>query len=337
LEKKKLLIIDGNGLAYRCLYTHGDLGFRENEGEQWLKKESKFIYTGMTYGFLVSLIMMNKEIEPDSIVIAWDGGSKYRQDLYPGYKSKRKEKRKEEKKKHEKLIKDQVVKKDPNFKPPHNVNRELDQVRELIHYTGLQQFRKQHEEADDIIGTLVKKFHKEYSITIASNDHDFLQLLNYDDIRIFRSTGFKKEFIYKKNFIKKHGILPKYYPNVLAIGGDSTDEYPGVKGVSTETAFEIVKKYGPELEKILEKARSGKITEARGVGRLISEQKDMAILCKKLAKIKTDVELLEEKSKFDENSLINIFKKYKFHSLLFDDKMSEIKKFKEVLKLKVGE
>ena len=337
MDKPNLLIIDGNGLAYRCLYTHGDLGYRENTVEQWIKEESKFIYTGMAYGFLVSLLMMIKEFNPNCVAIAWDGGSKYRQDLYPGYKSKRKEKRKEEDKKSHKLIKQQEIKQDPNYKPPHNIHKELDQVRELIHYTGIQQFRKRHEEADDIIGTLVRKFHKEYAVIIASNDHDFLQLLNYEDIKIFRSTGFKKEIIKKENFVKKHKILPKYYPNVLAIGGDSTDEYPGVKGVSVDTAFEIVRKYGPELEKIIEKAVNGKITEARGVGRLISEQKDMAILCQKLAKIKTNVSLEEEKSKYDEDGLVAIFKRYKFHSLLFADKMKEITDLKNISKLKIKE
>ncbi len=328
------MIIDGNGLAYRCLYSHGGykthtqpLGFYNEQG--------KYIHTGLTYGFVISLLMMIKEIKPYSIVIAWDAGSKYRQDLYPGYKSKRKKKRIEEKKVSLQIIEKEQIKHDPNYKPPHNIPKELDQIRELIHHTGIQQFRKRDEEADDLIGSLVRKFHKEYAITIASNDHDFLQLLNYEDINIFKSIGNKKEFITKKDFVRKYKILPKYYPNVLAIGGDSTDEYPGVKGISVETAFEIVKQYGPELEKILEKASNGKIESRQG--KLLVEQKDMAILCQKLAKIKTKVPLWSEKTEFSESNLVNIFKKYKFHSLLFTDRMKEIKDLMKLSKIELQE
>lgn len=320
-KKQTLLLVDGNSLAHRCIYAHKDLGF-------WAD-EKLFVYTGMAYGFLKSMEMMNKKLNPDAVIVVWDGGHAFRTAIYPQYKQRRRESRLREREDIKKLVKDQKAEamKDPTAKPqkpPHDFRKEIRDLWSIMRHLGIQQYHTINEEADDLIGTLCYKLRDTYRIIISSNDYDFQQLL-HDDMILYRSgsNGKQPEYITEASFRKQYGFHPKFYVNVLAIGGDATDEYPGISGISEETAFELVAKYGPKLEKIISKAEAGEITNTRATN-LINEKKDDARLCKKLAKIRIEAPLTPKPALFDIEKLKNDFKALRFHSLLYADDLAKI-------------
>ena len=313
-KNENILIIDGNGLAYKCLHAHQTLGF--------INENKEFIYTGIPYGFLTNLLFLNKEFKPDKLCIVWDGKPKRRELFYPNYKKRRKEKRKEQIEKNK--ILDQENKNNPNYKPQHNVKNELGYLFSILKNTGIIQYYHPEEEADDIIGTLSKKLSKTDKVCIISNDHDFYQLLN-NNVQIFRSIGPKKEIITNEKFKQEYGFDPKFYVNVLALGDDKTDEYHGIRGISEESAIMLIKEFGPELEKIYNKSLSNLLPTR--YNNLIKEKFDQAKLCRKLAKIITKIDNIENMTKdtyLNIDELKNQFKEFRFHSLLFDDKFNSI-------------
>jgi 5'-3' exonuclease len=321
-KKETVLIIDANSLAHRCVYAHKDLGYRNKEGN--------FIYTGLAYGFITNLIMLNEKFAPKSIIIVWDGGCGYRRKLFPGYKLKRHTMKDAQRAKN---IIDSDAALISKEKPPHMFAQEVSQLKDILRYMPARQCILPGEEADDLIGYLTKKVSKlkKYETIICSNDYDFMQLLQYDNTKLFRSYGGKEEMITRKSFMKEYGIEPKYYANVLAIGGDATDEYKGVVGISEKTAFEIVKKFGPMLRDILNNtatSNSKGFSMSKAHASKITNQREQMILCKKLAKIRT--ELPEDKIMYS-SSVLNLEKlkkelsKNKFHSFTFDEKLDSIK------------
>jgi DNA polymerase-1 len=293
MSRPTVILIDANNLAHRCMHAYKDLGFTE---------KNEFEFTGLCYGFVVNLMFLNKEFQPDHMIIVWDGGSDYRRSIYPQYKMKRKNRKKLD---------------------TFDYKKEMGKLHEVVHSLGIQTIWTPKEEADDVIGTLCKKLHDEYDITIYSNDHDFMQLLKFRGVTLYRSYGHNSEHVTKRDFVNKYGFQPRYYPNVLAIGGDKTDEYPGVKGISEETAVKLVAQFGPKIRHIYANIASGALT-----GRTVEplqRNRFMLFMCKKLAMIKTNVQLVEKESTFDEKVLKELFLRLRFHSLLFDKRFLEIK------------
>lgn len=310
---KTVLLIEGNGAAHRSLYSHKHLKYTDEKGFQH--------YTGMQYGVLSSLMYLNNEFDPEHMMIVWDSNSSRRINLFDGYKKKRIEKRNIEQKEIKKELK-----KNPKTLY-HNFQKEAIETRKIISMIGIQQFRTPNEEADDVIATLVEKLKKNYNIIIISNDHDFIQLLDGSNVSIYKQAVNKKEIITYDFIKKKLGFKPKYYSNVLALGGDQSDEYPGVKGISPEKAEEIVRKYGPGLELILSKAKNNEL-EGR-YNDLINSNIEMIKLCKKLSTLIKNVEIKELESEWDENGLKEIFNQLRFHSMKYDDKFNEVKRLRK--------
>lgn len=289
MEKKTILIIDGNGLARKCMYVYRDLKVRQGD---------VLHYTGTIYGFFTNTLALYTKFKPDQVVIAWDGGSEYRKNLYSGYKKKRK-------------IHQQKEQADRDFLS------ELIELQGILKNTGLKMFRTKGEEGDDIIGTFCKKYRKKYKIIIASNDYDMLQLLKYNGVRILMSNLRDINIYTRKKFITEYGFHPKFYPNVLAIGGDRTDEYPGIRGISEKSAISLVAEYGPDIDSIFKNTpkdnRQGKLL-------CKTESRELVNLFLKLAIIRCGVVLSNEGGVFNRKLLESKFKEYKFHSLLFNDR-----------------
>lgn len=316
-KRKTFLIIDGNNLAHRCMYAYRDLKIVD-------KKTKEVTYTGLPYGFIVNLIFMNNKFHPDKMAIVWDGGIDRRRAIFPEYKMKRRKKQAAEDKNISDMKSAGVETRD--------YHTEMEALRVFARFLGVQQFLTPKEEADDVIGTLTKKYAETENIIIASNDHDFQQLLQYRGVKIFKAYGNKNEIITRKIFEQMYGFNPKFFPNVLAIGGDKSDEYIGIRGISEETAFNLVRDFGPTLTKVRKAAKSSKVP-AR-VSKLLDTKFDDAILCKKLSKIVTDVKLESFRTCEQRLDLLkDMFKNYKYHSLLFPEKLTEIQKLahKEIM------
>jgi 5'-3' exonuclease len=189
---------------------------------------SKGIPTNAVNGLLKHLIAAIDYAKPTHVVCCWDMGSKtYRNDLFRDYKANRPEAPIE-------LI--------PQFDLAKTVVEALD-----IPNLGIEGF-----EADDCIGTLTKNFESEMKISILTGDKDILQLLNENvDVMIFqKGIGNYKHFT-KQSFMEEFEIEPHMLIDVKALMGDSSDNYPGVKGIGEKTAYKLINQYR-SIDRLLE-------------------------------------------------------------------------------------
>ena len=150
-------------------------------------------------------------------------------------------------------------------------------------------------EADDLIATYSKQITKLGSdVTIVSSDKDLMQLHD------------KKVRIYDPKVI-----------DVQSLAGDSSDNVPGVPGIGVKTAAELINKFG-SLEELLKNAETIKQNKRRET---IIENKDKALISKKLVTLKKDVPVKNKLDDFllkeiDKKKLFNFLRDMEFNRLL---------------------
>jgi DNA polymerase-1 len=116
---------------------------------------------------------------------------------------------------------------------------------------------------------------------------------------------------------EKFGVTPDKVIDVQSLAGDSSDNIPGVPGIGVKTAAELINEFG-SLSNLLEKAETIKQTKRR---QTILENKDKALLSKKLVSLKLDVPVKSklnefEVKKIDKKKLINFLRNMEFSKLL---------------------
>ncbi len=245
------LIIDAHALAYKAYYALLQQNFKDSEGRP----------TGAVYGFFRMLFKILNEYKPKKIAITWDPPDKtFRHSLYKDYKA--------------------------NRKPmPEDLIYQIEVIKEFLKEIGFPIILSPINEADDIMGTLVEKFKKNYKIILLTGDKDCYQLLDKNVIMLRGKKGVSEfQEITESFVVKELGILPEQVPDYLGIVGDSSDNIPGVKGIGPINAKELLKTY-KTLENIYESLEkiNPKLKEK------LLKSKEEAFLSKKLATIKKDV------------------------------------------------
>ena len=135
------------------------------------------------------------------------------------------------------------------------------------------------------------------------------------NVRIY--DPMKNKFITSKDVIDKFGVDPQKVVDVQSLAGDSSDNVPGVPGIGVKTAAELINKYGT-LEKLLNKAHEIKQNKRRET---IIENKDKAIISKKLVTLKKDVPVKKKIEEFrfkqiDKDKLYKYLRDMEFNRLL---------------------
>jgi len=179
---------------------------------------------GGLQGFLRSLQKLTRDIEPDKIIICWDGagGSQKRKSLVKDYKAGRKP-----------IRLNRGVR---NLTENEEIANKVWQQTRLVEYlneTPIIQLMLPSVEADDIISYVAQypKL-KEWQKVIVSSDKDFYQLCD-DNTIIFRPV--QKQTKNKFSIIEEFGIHPVNFALARAIAGDPSDNLPGVDGVGLPT------------------------------------------------------------------------------------------------------
>jgi len=220
--------------------------------------------------------------------------------------------------------------KEPNFrveqlvtykahrKPMDNdLSVQIPKVIELFDAFGIKNIVISGYEADDIIGTLVKKFGKEVQLLVISNDRDMWQLTPYGaKIMIPDKNG---SFIYiDTNTAKeKYQLDATQIIDYKGLRGDPSDNIPGVYGIGDKTAKDLLGKYGT-IENIY---KNIDIVTPESLKKKLIESYEQALLSKKLATIDVDAPLtidLEECAftDFNRGRVKELFEKYNFKSLI---------------------
>lgn len=223
-------------------------------------KTSKGAYTGAIYGFMSVLLRLIKEQQPTHIAAAFDlHGPTFRKAMYDAYKAQRKPMDEE-------------------------LRQQVEPLKELICAMGIKIVSLQGYEGDDILGTLAKRFNED--TIIVTGDRDSFQLVSPTTRVFWTKKGVSDIEVYDEQRLLQDGFTVSSYIDYKALRGDPSDNIPGIAGVGEKTAKQLLDKYGT-LENILDSA-----AEIKGkVGETIANSREIALLSRQLATIKTDVDV----------------------------------------------
>lgn len=246
---QKIVLVDGSSYLFRAFHALPQL--TNHQGEP----------TGAIFGVINMLKKLPKQLNTDHIAVIFDAkGKTFRHDLYPEYKANRK------------AMADEL-------------RVQISPVHEMVQKLGFPLIVIDAVEADDVIGTLAKRFASEgYEVVISTGDKDMAQLV---DTHITLIDTMKNEITDREKVIAKFGVTPEQIIDYLALMGDTSDDIPGVPKVGPKTAVKWLSEY-KSLQGVMESADkiSGK------VGENLRESISFLPLSYKLATIKCDLDLL---------------------------------------------
>ena len=280
-------LIDGSGYIFRAYYALPPLT-RKSDG----------MPTGAVSGFcnmLFKLLEDSKSKEnldrPSHFAVIFDSARKnFRNEIYKDYKANRSD-------------------------APDDLIPQFDFIRKSVLAFNLPSIEMLNYEADDLIATYVDQILKiGAKVTIVSSDKDLMQLYK-KGVRIY--DPMKNKFIKEEDVQNKFGVTSDKVIDVQSLAGDSSDNVPGVPGIGVKTAAELINKYG-NLENLLQKATEIKQNKRRET---ILENKEKALISKKLVTLKKDVPVKERLENFilkevDKDKLFNFLREMEFNRLL---------------------
>lgn len=245
----KLLLIDGNSLINRGYYATPPLTTKDGTP------------TNAVFAFINMLVKLISEYQPTHLLVAFDRKEPtFRHLMYKDYKGTRKP-------------------------MPDDLRTQVDLLKEVLDVMKIARYEQPGIEADDIIGTLSKKFSVE--TIIITGDKDSFQLVDENTSVYFTRRGISDLDIYNiGNFTEKTEILPLQIIDLKSMMGDSSDNIPGIAGVGEKTALSLLKEYG-SLEGLYENVENlkGKLKER------VAESREIAFLSKTLATINTGLNI----------------------------------------------
>ena len=280
-------LIDGSGYIFRAYYALPPLT-RKSDG----------LPVGAVTGFCNMLFKLLEDSKSDDnlqkpthFAVIFDSARKnFRNEIYSDYKGNRSE-------------------------APDDLVPQFEYIRKSVIAFNLPSVELINYEADDLIATYTEQILKKGAkVTIVSSDKDLMQLYK-KDVRLY--DPMKNKFITSKDVIDKFGVDPKKVIDVQSLAGDSSDNVPGVPGIGIKIAAELINKYDT-LEKLLDKAHEIKQNKRRET---IIENKEKAIISKKLVTLKKDVPIKEKIEEFrfkeiDKDKLYKYLREMEFNRLL---------------------
>ena len=249
---EKLFLLDAYALIYRSYYA-----FIKNP-----RINSKGLNTSAIVGFLNTLEEVLTKEQPTHIGVAFDPhGPTFRSEAFPAYKAQREA-------------------------TPEDIKQAVPIIKDLLRAYNIPILQVDGFEADDVIGTLATKAGLQGITTyMLTPDKDYGQLVT-DNVFIFRPRhGGGYETMGPAEVMQKYGIpSTQYVIDLLALMGDSSDNFPGCPGVGEKTAVKLINEFG-SVEQLLSRT-----SELKGAlkTKVESHVEDIK-MSKYLATIRTDV------------------------------------------------
>ena len=291
----KLFLIDAYALIYRSYYA-----FIKNP-----RVNSKGVNTSAIMGFCNTLNEVLTKENPTHIGVAFDShGPTFRHEAYAPYKAQRQE-------------------------TPEDIKISIPIIKKILQAYRIPVLEMQGFEADDIIGTIAKKAEKEGITTfMLTPDKDYAQLVSKNVFMYRPQHGGGYEILGEKEVNEKYSVNgSSQIIELLALMGDSADNFPGCPGVGEKTAIKLIQEFGT-VENII--ANSDKL---RGSLKLkVKNAVEDIKISKFLATINTNVPIgigIEklQVSEPNEKEVEEIFNELEFKSLL-KRSINKIKKSK---------
>ena len=279
----KLFLIDAYALIYRSYYA-----FLRNP-----RINSKGLNTSAIMGFCNTLNEVLTKESPTHIGVAFDHGKTFRHDAFPEYKAQREE-------------------------TPEDIKLSVPLIKQILEAMHIPILQVDGFEADDIIGTVATRFGSDGIETfMLTPDKDYGQLIG-PNVYMYRPRhGGGYEIIGEKEVEDKYGIpTPAQVIDLLALMGDTADNFPGCPGVGEKTAAKLINQFG-SIDNMLQHTDEikGKLREK--VENAVEDIK----MSKFLATIRTDVPMQLDLDELkveqpDEAKLRTIFEELEFRTLI---------------------
>ncbi len=250
---KKIIFIDAMALAYKAYFAFITRPLVTKKGEP----------TSAVFGFLNQIIKILEDIKPAYMFVGFDSKEKtFRHDKFEAYKATR-------------------------SAMPEDMIPQIGRIKEIIEALNIPVFILPGYEADDIIGTAVKKAESlGYDSFMITPDKDYIQLVT-ENVKLVKpgKSGEEIDVITKEKVLETLGFQPTQMIDYLSLIGDSSDNIPGVKGIGPKAAPLLIEKYST-LENIYDHIDE---VEPASVKTKLIAGKENAFLSKELATIMTDV------------------------------------------------
>lgn len=247
-ENTMFLIIDGSALLTSCFFatcspsimSEKDIDKKNAMCRSQLKQNRKGVYTNAVEPFLTMILKYIRDYKPDHMAVCFDESHiTFRTYLYPDYKAQR----------------------DPK---PDALKEQKATIMDILNHIGIPCFSDPVYEADDIAGTIAKKFADPFEpVILLTKDHDWLQLID-DNISVwmmmasediaFKQREALKRFAAENDILNaghmphkcvffneaateaSEGVIPKRIAALKGLAGDKSDNIPGVPKLGPKTA-----------------------------------------------------------------------------------------------------
>ena len=247
---EKLILIDGNSLLNRAFYAMRL--FTTKDG----------LPTNGVFGFVKLIFKIIDDEKPEYFAVAFDvHAPTFRHKMYTQYKGTRKP-------------------------MPEELVKQVPVLKQLLKLMGIRTIELSGYEADDVIGTVSRKF-DEVQTLIYTGDRDAYQLVKENVCVCFTKRGVSDlDRLTDKNFRDLVGLEPWQIVEEKALMGDSSDNIPGVHGIGGKTALELLQKY-ESVDGVY--AHLAELTAS--LQKKLTAGKESAELSRTLARIDTNVPL----------------------------------------------
>jgi len=279
---KKILIIDTFNLLHRAYHALPS-SFRDKSGEP----------VNAVYGVSSMLITLLAKIKPNYVIAALESRTPtFRVENFTAYKAQRKP-----------MEEDLAI--------------QIPKVLEILDAFGIKQLQVDGYEADDVVGTVAKKYAAKNEVVIISNDRDLWQLANGNIVIGLPGGKGDVDWLGGKEAKARLGFSPEKIADYKGLRGDPSDNIPGVFGIGEKTATKLVQEYGSveDIYKNINKIKPDSLKEK------LLNCAETAVMSKKLAElildVPVDVDLKDcVYTEFNYGKVKEVLEKYNFKSLL---------------------
>ncbi len=283
---QRLVLLDGNAILHRAYHALPS-SLTNPKGEP----------TNAVYGFVAILLKVITDLKPTHLAVAFDRPAPtFRKKLLKSYQAHR-----------------------PEMED--NLSSQVDKVHTVVSAFQIPIFEMDGFEADDMIATIATKSQKQGmdEIVVVTGDRDLLQLVNHK-VKLFMPVkGLNEAKLFgEKETEERMGVTPAQIPDLKALMGDASDNYPGVAGIGPKTAIGLIQQFGnvANIYKKLNQIKNPSVLEK------LKKDKDNALLSYKLAVVVRDapIEFNPNQARLAEDLLtrqvINAFGELGFKTLL---------------------
>ncbi len=247
-KRESVYLVDGSSYVYRAYYA-----IRQS------LTTTRGLPTHAVLGFKNMLEKLIRQEKPHYLAVVFDErGPTFRHELDPSYKAHR-----------------------PPM--PDDMAVQLPYIHRLIEALKIPRLSLAGYEADDILGTLARRFESECcDMVLVSSDKDLCQLVTQHTTLL---DTMKDQRSGIPEVIERFGVEPERVIEILGLMGDSSDNIPGVPGVGEKTAKRLIGEFGT-IEQVLARVEEIKQLKLR---QRLSEHAELARLSRRQATIDLEV------------------------------------------------